>query len=238
MTITDKQVTPCPFCGSTRITVQNIRDGAQPICKDCRAQGAPIFDGPEGRDATFTAAWKAWNTRAALEAADRVAADAAQAVAWCAPWQLDLVASLSVGQFASMELAKHESARFNTALYTTPPPPADDARDGGRILLRQAIDAMSKLRQSLEFPGEHGGLYVFPEHAVRKFTDEQARIMYEEKRLAGGTKGSFTDSDRLEFVMRKFPGSAARDAGITWGENTIDAYRAAIDRAMGAKDCE
>jgi hypothetical protein len=112
------------------------------------------------------------------------------------------------------------------------PPPAD-ARDGARILLLQAIAAMSKLRQSLEFPGRHGGLYVFPEEAVRKFTDEQARLMYEEKQLAGGAEGGVTDSVRLEFVMRKFPGSAARDAGITWGENTIDGYRAAIDRAMG-----
>lgn len=117
-------------------------------------------------------------------------------------------------------------------LYTAPPA---DARDSGRALLRQAIDAMSKLRQSLEFPGKHGGLYVFPEHAVRKFTDEQARLMYEEKRLAEVAQECVTDSARLEFVMQKFPGSAARDAGITWSANTIDDYRAAIDRAMGGE---
>lgn len=115
-------------------------------------------------------------------------------------------------------------------LYAAPPA---DARDATRVLLNQAIDAMSKLRQSLEFPGKHGGLYVFPEEAVRKFTDEQARLMYEEKQLAAVAQAGVTDSDRLEFLMRHFPGSAARTAGITWRANTIDDYRVAIDRAMG-----
>ena len=56
-------------------------------------------------------------------------------------------------------------------------------------MLRQAIAAMSKLRQSLEFPGKHEGLYVFPEEAVRKFTDDQARLMYEETKIASLAKG-------------------------------------------------
>lgn len=116
-------------------------------------------------------------------------------------------------------------------LYTAPPADARDAR----ALLRQAIDAMSKLRQRLEFPGRNGGLYVFPEEAVKKFTDEQARLMYEERHLASDAQMSVTDAARLEFVMRIFPGSAARTAGIVWEANTIGDYRAAIDRAMGGE---
>ena len=114
--------------------------------------------------------------------------------------------------------------RFERRMNPPAAPPAD-ARDAGLALLRQAIAAMSKLRQSLEFPGKHGGLYVFPEEAVRNFTDEQARLMYEENQLAAAVQAGVADSDRLEFVMRHFQGSAAR---------TIDDYRAAIDRAMGA----
>jgi hypothetical protein len=147
---------------------------------------------------------------------------------------IDSMALVCIDRFDSINDSrrKYITAALNAAADAAPPA---DARDGGRILLLQAIDAMSKLRQSLEFPGKHGGLYVFPEHAVRKFTDEQARLMYEEKRLAGVAQECVTDSARLEFVMQKFPGSAARDAGITWSANTIDDYRAAIDRAMGGE---
>lgn len=127
---------------------------------------------------------------------------------------------------------KFPSTRFAWAAWQARAAPVSapaDAREGAHELLMQAIAAMSKLRQSLEFPGRHGGLYVFPEEAVRTFTDEQARLMYEERNLKPGR-----DSERLEFIMRRFPGVAARDAGIVWVADTLDCYRAAIDSAMGA----
>ncbi|TWA74133.1 Lar family restriction alleviation protein [Azospirillum brasilense] len=67
--MTDKtELLPCPFCGSNRITVWNIRDGQQAVCKDCHAEGAPAFNGP-GDDKTHAAAIAAWNRRPAVEAA-------------------------------------------------------------------------------------------------------------------------------------------------------------------------
>jgi len=56
---------PCPFCGSDRITVFNIRDGQQAACKDCKSGGSPTYHGPNGPAATWGEAVKAWNTRAA-----------------------------------------------------------------------------------------------------------------------------------------------------------------------------
>ncbi|WP_421580864.1 Lar family restriction alleviation protein [Shinella sp. M31] len=55
----------CPFCGSDRVTVWNIRDGQQAICKECKSTGAPTFYGPDGRDATWRHAVEAWNRRSA-----------------------------------------------------------------------------------------------------------------------------------------------------------------------------
>ena len=53
----------CPLCGSTRITVWNIRDGQQVVCKDCKALGAPTYHGPAGFEATRGHAIAAWNRR-------------------------------------------------------------------------------------------------------------------------------------------------------------------------------
>lgn len=49
---------PCPFCGSDRITVWNVQEGQQTICKDCKAMCAPQAD--------WAAAVDVWNTRADL----------------------------------------------------------------------------------------------------------------------------------------------------------------------------
>lgn len=57
----------CPFCGSERITVWNIRDGQQAVCKDCHAAGAPAFNG--GADSATVRARAAWNRRAQRQAA-------------------------------------------------------------------------------------------------------------------------------------------------------------------------
>lgn len=56
---------PCPFCGSDRVTVRNISDGKQAVCKDCKSTGAPEFNGPDN-DA-HERARAAWNLRAALK---------------------------------------------------------------------------------------------------------------------------------------------------------------------------
>lgn len=69
------------------------------------------------------------------------------------------------------------------ASTATQPPPADDARDAGHNLLRQALAAMTALRQGLESPDKNDGQYIFNAGAVRAFVDEQARLMFEEKRL-------------------------------------------------------
>ncbi|WP_162792694.1 Lar family restriction alleviation protein [Ochrobactrum sp. 3-3] len=55
----------CPFCNSDRITVHNIRDGQQAVCKDCGSHGKPVFHGPKGPEATWGEAVAAWNTRPA-----------------------------------------------------------------------------------------------------------------------------------------------------------------------------
>lgn len=60
-----ERLKPCPFCGSDRITVFNIRDGQQAACKDCKSGGSPTYHGPNGPAATWGEAVKAWNTRAA-----------------------------------------------------------------------------------------------------------------------------------------------------------------------------
>lgn len=64
MKITDLK--PCPFCGSDRITVWNIRDGQQAVCKECKSTGTPTFHGKDGREATWAHAAEAWNRRAPL----------------------------------------------------------------------------------------------------------------------------------------------------------------------------
>lgn len=46
---------PCPFCGSDRVTVWNVQNGQQAICKDCKSNGRPCED--------WLSAVKAWNTR-------------------------------------------------------------------------------------------------------------------------------------------------------------------------------
>lgn len=63
------ELLPCPFCGSGRVTVWNIRDGQQAVCKECKSTGAPTFHGPDGPKATWVHAVEAWNRRAALSAA-------------------------------------------------------------------------------------------------------------------------------------------------------------------------
>lgn len=63
------KLSPCPFCGSDRITVFNIRDGQQAVCKDCKSLGAPKFHGPDGFEATWGRAVEAWNRRAIKEPA-------------------------------------------------------------------------------------------------------------------------------------------------------------------------
>lgn len=59
----------CPFCGSDRIAVHNIRDGQQAVCKDCGAMGKPAFYGPEGPEGTRDKAAEAWNIRSAVPVA-------------------------------------------------------------------------------------------------------------------------------------------------------------------------
>lgn len=62
---------PCPFCGSDRCTVYNIRDGQRAGCKDCGSAGASTFHGPgraENERDTWERAVAAWNKRAQLEA--------------------------------------------------------------------------------------------------------------------------------------------------------------------------
>ncbi|WP_192800866.1 Lar family restriction alleviation protein [Brucella tritici] len=59
------ELLPCPFCNSDRITVHNIRDGQQAVCKDCGSHGKPVFHGPKGPEATWGEAVAAWNTRPA-----------------------------------------------------------------------------------------------------------------------------------------------------------------------------
>lgn len=54
---------PCPFCGSGRVTVWNIRDGQQAVCKECKSTGAPTFHGLDGPKATWGHAVEAWNRR-------------------------------------------------------------------------------------------------------------------------------------------------------------------------------
>lgn len=61
---------PCPFCGSDRITVQGIRDGQQPICKDCGARSGPEFHGKDGPTSAWQRACAKWNSRAALSKAE------------------------------------------------------------------------------------------------------------------------------------------------------------------------
>ncbi len=62
------ELKPCPFCGSDRITVMNIRDGQQAVCKDCHSSGQPTFHGPDGFNATRGHAVAAWNRRAEAKA--------------------------------------------------------------------------------------------------------------------------------------------------------------------------
>lgn len=57
------ELKPCPFCGSSRITVWNIRDGQQAVCKDCKATGAPAFNKPSDSAATRLEAGALWNRR-------------------------------------------------------------------------------------------------------------------------------------------------------------------------------
>lgn len=59
-----EKLKPCPFCGSDRITVWNIRDGREAVCKDCKATGAPAFNGTDGPHGAWVEACKSWNTRA------------------------------------------------------------------------------------------------------------------------------------------------------------------------------
>ena len=60
------ELLPCPHCGSDRITVMNIRDGQQAVCKDCKSCGSPTFHGKDGFQATWGHAVAAWNRRASL----------------------------------------------------------------------------------------------------------------------------------------------------------------------------
>jgi hypothetical protein len=58
-----RRLAPCPHCGSDRITVMNIRDGQQAVCKDCKSCGSPTFHGKDGFKATRGHAVEAWNRR-------------------------------------------------------------------------------------------------------------------------------------------------------------------------------
>ena len=69
-TVMASELKPCPFCNSDRITVHNIRDGQQAVCKDCGSLGKPVFHGPKGPEATWGEAVAAWNTRPAPAATD------------------------------------------------------------------------------------------------------------------------------------------------------------------------
>lgn len=53
-----KQLKPCPFCGSDRVTIWNAGGGQQAVCKDCRATG-PVFT----REEAWRQAFTAWNMR-------------------------------------------------------------------------------------------------------------------------------------------------------------------------------
>lgn len=62
------ELLPCPFCGSDRVTVWNIRDGMEAVCKDCKSRGTSTFHGPGLKDNpndTWERAVAAWNTRPA-----------------------------------------------------------------------------------------------------------------------------------------------------------------------------
>lgn len=60
----ETEMKPCPFCGSDRITVRYIRDGAQAVCKDCNSSATPTFHGPSGYEDTWVRARSKWNVRA------------------------------------------------------------------------------------------------------------------------------------------------------------------------------
>ena len=72
--MTDTQVMaalePCPFCGSDRVTIWNVRDGQQAVCKDCRATAAAAFNGPADMPTAWERARQAWNRRAHSPAAE------------------------------------------------------------------------------------------------------------------------------------------------------------------------
>lgn len=59
----ESDLRPCPFCGSTRVTVRGIPYGYQAVCKDCKATGAPVT-GWLNEDDIHREAATAWNTRA------------------------------------------------------------------------------------------------------------------------------------------------------------------------------
>lgn len=69
MTVDEKPVAlkSCPFCGSDRVTIWNVRNGQQAVCKDCKSTGAPAFNGPLENPSAYQRAFDAWNTRASPE---------------------------------------------------------------------------------------------------------------------------------------------------------------------------
>jgi ABC-type sugar transport system substrate-binding protein len=73
---------PCPFCGSSLITVVYIPDGRRAHCRGCGAAGSAEFNGPQGMPNAEARATAMWNMRAATPPAapeaEDVGFDAAQ----------------------------------------------------------------------------------------------------------------------------------------------------------------
>ena len=130
---------PCPFCGSDRVTIWNVRDGQQAVCKDCKATAAAAFNGPADMPTAWERARQAWNRRASSLAGDAepVAVRIGRAE----------VKGGSVGFFA-FEQTDLPDGEY--PLYAVPAPPAGDQEKVGRC------DIESNLTGCLH-PEEHQG---------------------------------------------------------------------------------
>lgn len=149
---------PCPFCGSDRITVWNIRDGQQAVCKDCNATGAPLFHGP-GRASDPLDTWRkaiaAWNTRtdisnALIAAAYEAAADKCFNPEWSVKTSTD-----------------HIQARTSGLIRDLTP---DDARAAYDAAIRAAkIEGMREAGKAIE----DAGYYCIPPYEGTGNLDQQ-----------------------------------------------------------------
>jgi len=96
----------CPFCGGQRITVWNISDGQQAVCKDCKATGSPVYNGQYSPEECHEKAREAWNRRAVSNAAlmKEVREVTAEALQWMEHvWERD-----NAGQCCSPPMAIHD----------------------------------------------------------------------------------------------------------------------------------